>query len=86
MRVGPDGARLRAMTSLDLPAVMAIETASQPTPWSEGNFRDCLRSGYRCQVATVDGVPVAFMILSSVLDECHLLNIAVAPAWRSASR
>ncbi len=79
---GPAGARLRALTSADLDRVQAIEEASQVTPWSPGNFRDCLRSGYRCQVATVDGVPVAFMILSSVLDECHLLNIAVAPAWQ----
>ena len=71
---GPAGARLRALTSADLDRVQAIEEASQVTPWSPGNFRDCLRSGYRCQVATVDGVPVAFMILSSVLDECHLLK------------
>jgi len=80
MTMGPDGARLRAMTTPDLPAVMAIETTSQPTPWSEGNFRDCLRDGYRCRVAAIDGEPVGFMILSSVLDETHLLNVAVAPA------
>ena len=80
MTTGPDGARLRSMTSVDLPTVMAIETASQPTPWSEGNFRDCLRDGYRCRVAVVDGEPVGFMILSSVLDETHLLNVAVDPA------
>ena len=79
---GPAGARLRALTSADLESVQAIEDACQATPWSSGNFRDCLRSGYRCQVATVEGVPVAFMILSSVLDESHLLNIAVAPAWQ----
>ena len=55
MTVGPDGARMRAMTSADLPAVLAIENASQPTPWSEGNFRDCLQGAYRCRVAAVDG-------------------------------
>ena len=59
MTVGPDGARMRAMTSADLPAVLAIENASQPTPWSEGNFRDCLQGAYRCRVAAVDGEPVA---------------------------
>ena len=80
MTVGPDGARMRAMTSADLPAVLAIENASQPTPWSEGNFRDCLQGAYRCRVAAVDGEPVGFMILSSVLDERHLLNVAVDPA------
>lgn len=80
MTVGPEGARLRAMTSADLPAVLAIETASQPTPWSEGNFRDCLQGGYACRVAAVGNQPVGFMILSSVLDERHLLNVAVDPA------
>ncbi|GAA5110709.1 ribosomal protein S18-alanine N-acetyltransferase [Alloalcanivorax gelatiniphagus] len=79
---GPGGARLRTLTSTDLDAVLTIEEASQPTPWTAGNFRDCLHSGYRCRVATVDGEPVAFMILSCVLDESHLLNIAVAPAWQ----
>ena len=86
MTVGPDGARMRAMTSADLPAVLAIENASQPTPWSEGNFRDCLRGAYRCRVAAVDGEPVGFMILSSVLDERHLLNVAVAPARQRRGR
>jgi ribosomal-protein-alanine N-acetyltransferase len=82
MSVGPAGACLRAMTSVDLKAVLAIEEICQSTPWSPGNFRDCLHSGYQCQVAAVDGEPVAFMVLSSVLDETHLLNIAVAPAWQ----
>ena len=82
MSEAPLGARLRKLTSLDLDRVLAIEEACQLTPWTRGNFRDCLRSGYRCRVATVDGVPAAFMILSSVLDETHLLNIAVAPAWQ----
>ncbi|ASK34820.1 ribosomal protein S18-alanine N-acetyltransferase [Alloalcanivorax mobilis] len=76
------GARLRAMTRADLPGVLAIEQACQSTPWSEGNFRDCLQSDYHCQVAAVDGVLAAFMVLSSVLDETHLLNIAVAPAFQ----
>ena len=38
---GPAGARLRALTSADLDRVQAIEEASQVTPWSPGNFRDC---------------------------------------------
>lgn len=78
----PTGACLRSLIATDLEAVLAIEQASQPTPWTLGNFRDCLHSGYQCRLATLEGRPVAFMILSSVLDESHLLNIAVAPAWQ----
>lgn len=82
MKHSRTGARLRAMASTDLKTVLAIEQACQSTPWTPGNFRDCLDSGYQCQVAALDGEPVAFMVLSSVLDETHLLNIAVAPAWQ----
>ena len=80
MSEAPLGARLRNLTSADIDRVLAIEQACQLTPWTRGNFRDCLRSNYHCRVATVDGLPEAFMILSSVLDETHLLNIAVSPA------
>ena len=74
------GARLRAMAEADLPAVVAIENAAQPTPWSEAVFRDCLAGGYDCRVVEQQGELRAFVVLSSVLDEVHLLNIAVAPA------
>ena len=72
---------IRAMEPEDLDAVMAIETAAQLTPWSSAHFRDCLgNDNYLCQVATVDDVLVAFLILSRILDETHVLNITVAPA------
>ncbi len=78
----PLGACLRPFTVAHLPRILAIEEASQVTPWSLGNFSDCLSSHYRCQAAFVDEEPLAFMVLSSVLDEIHLMNIAVAPAWQ----
>lgn len=82
MRLAGKRLRLRPLTADDLPDVLAIEEVSQPTPWSPGNFQDCLKGGYRCQLLEVAGTPVGFMVLSSVLDETHLLNIAVAPAWQ----
>lgn len=74
------GLRLRPMTDDDLDAVTQIEAATQPTPWSRQSFRDCLTSGYDCRVVVRDDTVVAMAVLSSVLDEVHLLNIAVAPA------
>ena len=74
---------IRAMELEDLDAVMAIETAAQLTPWSSAHFRDCLgNDNYLCQVATVDDVLVAFLILSRILDETHVLNVVVAPGWQ----
>ncbi|KAF0804102.1 ribosomal-protein-alanine N-acetyltransferase [Alcanivorax xiamenensis] len=77
-----DDVRLRTMTSADLDRVLVVEQACQLTPWSMTNFRSCLSSGYRCKVATREGEIAGFMVLSAVLDEAHLLNIAVAPAWQ----
>jgi [ribosomal protein S18]-alanine N-acetyltransferase len=74
------GFQLRTMTDDDLPAVVAIENATQPTPWTEQVFRDCFNSHYDCRVIERDGDIAGFAVLSSVLDEVHLLNIAVAPA------
>lgn len=77
-----DGFQLRAMYAADLLAVAAIEGASQVTPWSLAIFRDCLASHYDCRVIAQDDTVAGFAILSSVLDETHLLNIAIAPAFQ----
>ncbi|MDF1630597.1 MAG: ribosomal protein S18-alanine N-acetyltransferase [Alcanivoracaceae bacterium] len=76
------GFQLRSMGEDDLPAVVAIEDATQPTPWTEQVFRDCFNSHYDCRVIARDGDIAGFAVLSSVLDEVHLLNIAVAPAMQ----
>lgn len=77
---GPES--IRAMELEDLDAVQAIEDAAQLTPWSTSHFRDCLNNAnYLCQVVVGhDDEPVAFLILSRILDETHVLNVAVAPA------
>ena len=73
---------IRAMERDDLDAVLAIEEASQLTPWSRSHFRDCLdNANYLCQVVTIGEELVAFLILSRILDETHVLNIVVAPRW-----
>lgn len=71
------------MTAADLPAVIAIERASQPVPWTEGMLRDCLRTDYWNTVAVdTDGTLAAFAILSSGGGDAHVLNIAVDPRFR----
>lgn len=71
----------------DLDAVMAIETACYTFPWSRGNFVDSITAGYRCQalwrpVAAAAPELLAYTISMRGVDEAHLLNIAVAAAWR----
>lgn len=74
---------LRAMTAADVPAVLAIERASQPVPWTEGMIRDCLKTTYwNTVVEDLDGTVTAFAILSTGGGDAHVLDIAVAPAFR----
>jgi len=65
---------VRAMQEADLEAVLAIESAAQLTPWSRNHFLDCLGNAhYLCQVVEVEGAPAAFLIMSRILDETHVL-------------
>lgn len=68
------------MNGRDISAVAALEARVQAFPWSEGNFRDSLAAGHSCWVCRLGGDLIGFSVVMSVLDEVHLLNIAVAPA------
>ena len=74
--------KFRAMTPMDVPAVGAVERASYPFPWSEGIFRDCLRVGYLCRVAEVEGSVVAYGVVAMGAGEAHLLNLCVSNELR----
>lgn len=63
----------------DLPEVVAIEQRAYEFPWSEGNLRDSLDAGHLFAGLRWHGGLVAYGILMPVLDEAHLLNLAVAP-------
>jgi ribosomal-protein-alanine N-acetyltransferase len=71
---------LRPMTGADLPAVMAIETAIYPFPWTQGNFRDSLVAGYSCWICARDGEVIGYAVVMLAADEAHLLNLSIAMA------
>lgn len=80
-----DGLQLRPATIEDLPrAILPIERASQPHPWSEKAFLAELDNPVsEISVAQDgDGNVVGFLVTWQVLDEVHLLNVAVAPEHR----
>ncbi len=70
---------IRLMSHDDLDAVHHIECRAYAYPWTETIFVDCLRVGYRCQVLCLDNDIIGYVITHYVLDECHLLNICIAP-------
>jgi ribosomal-protein-alanine N-acetyltransferase len=71
---------MRDMTLSDVAAVCAIEQQVQSQPWTQGNFSDALRSGYRCVVDEIATEIVSYAVLMPVVDEAELLTIAVAPS------
>ena len=70
------------MTEADLDVVLEIERAAYPFPWTPGNFRDCMRSGYLCLTAWIEAARVGYLIAAPIVDEMHVLNCCVAPAWQ----
>ncbi len=80
--------QIRAMEPEDLPAVLAIESESQPNPWTEKIFiEELAREWARLMVAVqagTDGTPevVAFCNYWLVADELQLLNICCSIAHR----
>jgi len=67
------------MTEADLDAVTALEASAQTFPWSRALFADTLRCRHAAWVLRREGAICGFMIMMTVLDEAHLLNLAVQP-------
>jgi len=70
---------MRPMRGEDIPAVMGVETAAYPHPWTEGIFRDCLRVGYCCWMLMASEEIVGYGVMSVAAGECHILNVCVHP-------
>lgn len=74
---------LKAMTTQHLPAVMAVEEQAYEFPWTLGNVTDSLASGYEARVLeSASGTLCAYFIAMMGVDEMHLLNFTVAPAFQ----
>jgi len=74
--------KLQPMTPAQLPAVLAVEQACQDHPWTYDNFRDSLRAGWHAQCLVADGELLGYFVAMPGVDEVHLLNLVVAPAYR----
>ena len=70
------------MNERDLDAVTALEASVQAFPWSRGNFADSLKAGHSVWVCRLGGDLIGFSVVMSVVDEAHLLTIAVCPRYQ----
>ena len=76
---------IEPMRAEDIDAVMRIETACFPTPWTADMFLHELQRP-QANISVLrrvdDGHVVAFINHWTVLDELHLLNVATLPEER----
>jgi ribosomal-protein-alanine N-acetyltransferase len=63
----------------DVDAVWALEKSVFPHPWSRANFADSLANGYDAWLLRDDQeLLVGYFLVMYVVDEAHLLDVAVA--------
>ena len=73
---------IRTLTIDDLEAVVALEAANAPAPWSEGVFRNELAADNRIYLAADEDGVVGFAGAMLVDDEAHVTNLLVDPDRR----
>jgi len=78
----PHEARLDVLDATRLEAVLAIEKCCYTHPWTRGNFEDALRSGYHARALMGQDEVLGYYVAMRGVDEVHLLNITVSPAWQ----
>lgn len=62
----------------DLDQIVEIEQAVYSHPWTRGNFLDSFYSGYVVSgLREPGGLLLGYFVLMPVVDEMHLLNLAV---------
>lgn len=67
------------MQESDLQEVLDLEQTVYPHPWSMANFSDSLASGYEAWVLRdTDHELMGYFLLMAIVDEAHLLNVAVS--------
>ena len=72
----------RYMRKEDLEIILEIERYSNPHPWTEKNFQDCLDKDYYCLIQEYEGEVSGFSIQSINSEESHLLNIGIVENLR----
>ncbi len=82
----PFEAQFEVLTPNWLEAVVRVESSAYEHPWTQSNFTDSLASGYQAQLLTAGTLPQAellgYFVAMKGVDEVHLLNITVAPAYQ----
>ena len=74
--------RFEPFTHQNLDAVLAVEHSAYAHPWQRNNFVDSLNAGYEGQQLLAGDTLLGYFVAMKGVDEVHLLNITVAPAYQ----
>ena len=73
----------RPATLQDVPLLAAIETACFADAWNDDMLmQELTMGGSVYTIMQVDEVPVGYYAYMHILDEAHILNVAVLPAYQ----
>jgi len=78
----PVEVRFEAMGTANLDAVLQVEQQAYAHPWQRVNFMDSLHAGYQAQLLLAQDTLLGYFVAMKGVDEVHLLNITVAPAYQ----
>ena len=75
--------RYRPLTPRDAPELAYLELQIFRSPWSETSLRDCLEQAtVEGEAAVIADRIVAYLIVQTIFDEAHILNLAVHQSHR----
>jgi len=79
MRFSSDETRLsfEPMSVNDVPLIGTMERRNYDFPWSDGIFRDCVKTGYMCRLVRLNSDVIGYGILQIGADEAHILNLCI---------
>ena len=78
----PTEARFEPLAIQHLDVVLRVEQQAYAHPWARRNFEDSLEAGYQAQLLLADDTLLGYFVAMKGVDEVHLLNITVAPAYQ----
>lgn len=70
------------MSMQHVPVVGTMERRNYDFHWSDGIFRDCIKSGYICRLVTVKDDIIGYGIMQIGADEAHILNLCIDKPWQ----
>lgn len=72
-------------TAADLAAVYKLNRLALPEWWSYEGLEKALKEGYELLVCSNNDVLAGYLLSYNVIDEVHIMQIAVAPDYRRNS-